>query len=198
MMKTITSIALAVAGVSSFAAGLEPWQDPNLNEINRLPARTLIVPCETEDIAIGVANGEKSKYDSRYVISLNREWDFKWKPSPEQEWQKEAKIAVPGCWQLQGDYDPPLYTNVKYPIGFDTTGNPMIDPPKDYTSYKYRNPVGLYTTTFKRPWKWYFRRTVLRFHGVSSAFRVTVNGKFAGYAEDSRLPSEFDISPYLK
>ena len=63
MMKTITSIALAVAGISSFAAGLEPWQDPNLNEINRLPARTLIVPCETEDIAIGVANGEKSKYD---------------------------------------------------------------------------------------------------------------------------------------
>ena len=119
MMKTITSIALAVAGVSSFAAGLEPWQDPNLNEINRLPARTLIVPCETEDLALGVANGEKSKYDSRYVISLNKEWDFKWKPSPEQEWQKEAKIAVPGCWQLQGDYDPPLYTNVKYPIGFD-------------------------------------------------------------------------------
>ena len=198
MMKTITSISLALVGVASFAAGLEPWQDPQVNEINRLPARTLIVPCETEDIAIGVANGEKSKYDSRYVMSLNREWDFKWKPSPEQEWQKEARIAVPGCWQLQGDYDPPLYTNVKYPIGFDTTGNPMIEPPKEYTSYKYRNPVGLYTTSFKRPWRWYFRRTVLRFHGVGSAFRVRVNGKFAGYAEDSRLPSEFDISPYLK
>ena len=197
-MKTIISISLAFVGVCSFAAGLEPWQDPQVNEINRLPARTLIVPCETEDIAIGVANGEKSKYDSRYVMSLNREWAFKWKPSPEQEWQKECKIAVPGCWQLQGDYDPPLYSNSQYPIGFDSTGNPMIEPPKEYTSYKYRNPVGLYTTTFKRPWRWYFRRTVLRFHGVGSAFRVSVNGKFAGYAEDSRLPSEFDISPYLK
>jgi len=196
--KTTMSIAMALVGACSLAAGLEPWQDPQVNEINRLPARTLIVPSETEEIAIGIANGEKSKYASRYVMSLNREWDFKWKPSPEQKWQKECKVAVPGCWQLQGEFDPPLYVNVRYPLGFDATGNPMIDPPKDYTSFKYRNPVGLYTTTFKRPWRWYFRRTVLRFYGVGSAFYVRVNGKMAGYAEDSRLPSEFDISPFLK
>ena len=197
-MKNTIFTTLALASALSLSAGLEPWQDPQVNEINRLPARTLLVPCETEDIAIGVANGEKSKYDSRYVMSLNREWDFKWKATPADKWQKECKIAVPGCWQLQGDFDPPLYTNVKYPIGFDSTGNPMVEPPKDYTSYKFRNPVGLYTTTFKRPWRWYFRRTVLRFHGVGSAFYVRVNGKLAGYAEDSRLPSEFDISPFLK
>ena len=69
---------------------------------------------------------------------------------------------------------------------------------KEYTSYEYRNPVGLYTTTFKRPWRWWFRRTVLRFEGVSSAFFVRVNGKEVGYSEDSRLPAEFDISPYLR
>ena len=70
----------------------------------------------------------------------------------------------------------------------------MIAPPENYTSFKMRNPVGLYTTTFKRPWRWWFRRTVLRFHGVSSAFYVRVNGKDVGYAEDSYLPSEWNIT----
>ena len=197
-MKTYPLIIGALFVCTATAGDLQPWQDPQVNEINRLPARALIVPCETEDIAIGIANGEKPKYASRYAISLNGEWDFKWKRNPASEWEKESKIEVPGCWQLQGDFDPPLYTNVKYPLAFDGSGDPMKDPPKEYTSFEFRNPVGLYTTTFKRPWRWYFRRTTLRFYGVSSAFYVRVNGKLAGYAEDSRLPSEFDISPYLK
>ena len=88
-MKTIILLALATTGAISLSAGLEPWQDPQVNEINRLPARALLVPCETEDLAIGVANGEKSKYDSRYVMSLNREWGFKWKASPSDAWQNQ-------------------------------------------------------------------------------------------------------------
>ncbi|MGN0833143.1 MAG: glycoside hydrolase family 2 TIM barrel-domain containing protein, partial [Kiritimatiellia bacterium] len=31
-----------------------------------------------------------------------------------------------------------------------------------------------------------------------SAFRVRVNGKEVGYSEDSRLPAEFDLTPYLR
>lgn len=190
MMNITTALVLAAA--------LAPWQDPSVNSQNRLPARELIVPCQTEDLAISIARGEKRKTESSWVIDLNGEWDFKWKREPSRDWEKSAKIKVPGCWQLQGDYDPPLYVNVKYPIAFDGSGDPMKEPPKEYTSYEYRNPVGLYTTTFKRPWRWWFRRTVLRFEGVSSAFYVRVNGKVAGYSEDSRLPAEFDISPYLK
>ena len=30
------------------------------------------------------------------------------------------------------------------------------------------------------------------------AFKVWVNGKFVGYGEDSCLPSEFNVTPYLK
>ena len=33
---------------------------------------------------------------------------------------------------------------------------------------------------------------------VISAYRVWINGKFVGYAEDSRLPSEFNVTPYLQ
>ena len=196
MIASVFAAAVATANVAS--AELPPWRDPAVNSINRLPARNLLVPCETEELAIDIAQGYEKKAKSRWVQSLNGTWDFKWKPNPTNDWQKSATITVPSCWQLQGEYDPALYTNTPYPIGFDGTGDPMIDPPKkDYTSYSMRNPVGLYTTTFKRPWRWWFRRTVIRFHGVSSAFYVRVNGKFVGYAEDSRLPSEFDLTPYL-
>jgi beta-galactosidase/beta-glucuronidase len=38
----------------------------------------------------------------------------------------------------------------------------------------------------------------LHFGGVSSAYKVWLNGQFVGYAEDSFLSSEFNITPYLK
>lgn len=181
------------------AAAIVPWENPDVTEINRLPARAISIPCETEDLALDVARGIRRKEESRWIMSLNGTWDFDWKRTPEAaEWEKSAKIAVPGCWQLQGDFDPPLYTNITYPFRKDAPrvmGEPQD---KSWTSMKFRNPVGLYRTRFKRPWRWWFRRTTLHFDGVSSAFSVRVNGKDVGYAEDSRLPSEFDLTPYLK
>jgi beta-galactosidase len=129
-------------------AALAPWQDPQINEINRLPARGIAVPCETEQLAFDILGGERDKKDSRWIISLDGEWDFKWKHEPKLDWEKEGKISVPGCWQLLGEYDPPLYVNITYPIAL-TAPDPMREPNKEYTSYKYRNPVGLYKTTFK-------------------------------------------------
>ena len=192
----LAGFACCVATVS--CAG-EPWEDPAVNEINRLPARAFSVPCETEELALAVAQGTRPKSASRWIRSLNGEWDFRWKSATSvAEWEKSAKIAVPGCWQLQGEYDPAQYTNVPYPIEPDAPRVRKEPKNKEWTSCRYRDPVGLYTTTFTRPWRWWFRRTILRFDGVSSAFYVRVNGKDVGYAEDSRLPSEFDISPYLK
>ena len=179
------------------SAAIAPWQNPEINSINKLEARNLSINYETEDLAIDAARGIGDKFKSRWLMLLDGKWDFKWKRSPEKEWEKTGKIDVPGCWQLQGDFDPPLYSNVTYPIAM-TAPDPMQEPPANYTSHAMRNPVGLYSTSFKRPWRWYFRRTVLRLDGVSSAFFVKVNGKAVGYSEDSRIPSEFDLSPYLK
>jgi beta-galactosidase len=171
------------------AAALAPWQDPQVNEINRLPARAVAVPCETEQLAFDILSGDAQRDKSRWIIPLDGDWDFKWKSAPSLDWEKEAKIKVPSCWQLQGEYDPALYVNITYPIAMSAP-DPMREPNKEYTSFKYRNPVGLYKTTFKRPWRWWFRRTVIHFNGVSSAFYVRVNGKEVGYSEDSRLPVE--------
>ncbi len=193
------STAGAVLAFGFAASAAVPWEDPDVTEINRLPARAISIPCETEQIALDIAQGEAKKEASRWIRTLNGEWDFSWKRSPTvADWEKTAKILVPGCWQLQGDYDPPLYTNIRYPFLKDAPR--VMGEPKDktWTSMNFRNPVGLYRTTFTRPWRWWFRRTTLHLGGVSSAFYVRVNGKDVGYAEDSRLPSEFDLTPHLK
>lgn len=36
------------------------------------------------------------------------------------------------------------------------------------------------------------------FEGVESAYYCWVNGQFVGYAEDSRLPSHFNVTSLLK
>ena len=184
--------------VSVFAAGKAPWADPSVNAINRLPARAIAVPCESSAMALKIAKGECARTESKWLTSLNGTWDFKWKSDVRSSaWEKVSKLAVPGCWQLQGDFDPPLYTNITFPIPSDGSGDPMLDPPTNYTSRIFRNPVGLYSRTFALPASWKGRRTVIHFGGVSSAMYVRLNGKDVGYSEDSRLPAEFDLTPYL-
>ena len=197
--KQVVSLALACAVTALVQAELPPWRTPQVNSINRLPARAIAVPCESKDAALAIAKGEKPRTDSKWLTSLNGTWDFKWKHTIDAPgWEKSAKIAVPGCWQLQGDYDPALYTNVTFPIKNIGNGDPMSEPPKEFTSHYYRNPVGLYSRTFTLPAGWKGRRTVIHFGGVSSAMYVRLNGKDVGYSEDSRLPAEFDLTPYLR
>ncbi len=196
-MKTVYAVSL-VAVAAAAAGAKEPWRDPAVFEKNRLPARAIAVPCESAETALAIAKGEMPRTDSKWLESLNGVWDFKWKHTIDApNWEKSAKIAVPGCWQLQGGFDPALYTNERYPIAGFKTGDPMVEPPKNYTSHWYRNPVGLYSRKFSLPAGWKGRRVVIHFGGVSSAMYLYVNGKEAGYSEDSRLPAEFDITPFL-
>ncbi len=196
-MKQLICTLLAVSAMGVWAEKA-PWQNPKVNSINRLPARAIAVPCESEALSLAIAKGEKCRMESKWLESLDGEWDFKWKHNIiVKDWEKTAKIKVPGCWQLQGAYDPALYVNVRFPLYGWNEGDPMVEPPKHYTSYKYRNPVGLYSRTFTVPKDWKGRRTVIHFGGVSSAMYLRVNGKEVGYSEDSRLPAEFDLTPYL-
>ncbi len=196
-MKKILCAAVALAATGAWAQKA-PWRDPGVSSINRLPARAIAVPCESEALSLAIAKGEKCRTASKWLESLDGEWDFKWKHNVDAKgWEKTARIKVPGCWQLQGDYDPALYVNTRYPIAGFRIGDPMVDPPTHYTSFKYRNPVGLYSRTFTLPKEWEGRRTVVHFGGVSSAMYVRLNGREVGYSEDSRLPAEFDLTPYL-
>jgi len=46
--------------------------------------------------------------------------------------------------------------------------------------------------------QWKSRDVFAVFEGISSAYFVYVNGQLAGYNEDSKAVSEFNISPFLK
>ncbi|UJF17524.1 beta-galactosidase [Vibrio sp. SS-MA-C1-2] len=132
---------------------------------------------------------------SPYKISLNGEWKFSLFDRPEnvtpefieskfddQAWDN---ITVPSNWQLQG-HDKPIYTNVKYPFADNAPYVPA------------ENPTGCYRTTFELDENWADRQNHIIFDGVNSAFHIWCNGVWVGYSQDSRLPAEFDLTPYLQ
>ncbi len=183
-MKKTAVLCAAAAFAMALEAGdgrpsRDPWQDESASAVNRLPARSMVRP--------------RSKDGREYVLSLDGEWDFLWTNGEER---REGKIAVPGCWQLQGDYDPPQYTNMTYPFAFDPP-NVESAPPAWWTSHRFRNPRGIYRRAFRVPAGWRGRDVTLRLNGYSSAVFVRLNGRDVGYGEDGRLPSEWDLTPYL-
>jgi beta-galactosidase len=167
-----------------------PYEDPLVSGINRDPSRVTAYSFATLQDAL---NGDREK-SGRY-ISLNGDWDFSFAQKPGDEpsnfylskVQGWKKITVPSNWELQG-YDKPIYKSAVYP--FRPVNPPYI--PRDY------NGVGCYQRSFILPEAWKDMNITLHFGGVSSAYKVWINGKLLGYAEDSFLPSEFNATPYLQ
>ena len=200
-MKYITSVCTFAYGLafafSCISQEVNDWENPAVNSRNRMPARTYTVPLADESAALTDA----LEFETPYVMSLGGEWRFRWtgdpsrRPSgfekPDYDDSGWGVIDVPSCVEMRG-YGSPIYTNVRYPF--------KKSPPKILDNASGRpdfNPVSSYRRTFTLPEPWRGRDTILRFEGVGSAFYVWVNGKMAGYAEDSKLPSEFDITPFV-
>ncbi len=167
----------------------EPWEDPLVSGINRDPSRATAYSYNT------VKDALKGDRNISRMISLNGEWDFFFAMKPADapiDFYKARvtgwkKIEVPSNWEMKG-YDKPIYKSAVYP--FRPVNPPHV--PRDY------NGVGCYQRTFTIPSNWKGMNITLHFGGVSSAYKVWLNGKFLGYAEDSFLPSEFNITPYLQ
>jgi len=178
------------------ANGYPEWNNnPDIFELNRLPARASFTPYVTAAEAL---TGERNV--SPKVASLNGTWKFAFSPNPSSRpagffreqfdcggWDD---IQVPGHWQLQG-YDVPQYVNIRYPW----SEREDIQPPFAPTEY---NPVGSYVTSFTVPEAWNGEAIFLSFQGVESAFYVWVNGELVGYSEDTFTPAEFDITAYVR
>ena len=61
------------------------------------------------------------------------------------------------------------------------------------------NPTGCYSRAFSVDPAWLAAgQTRVIFDGVNSAFYLWCNGHWVGYSQDSRLPAEFDLSPWLR
>jgi beta-galactosidase len=168
----------------------EPYEDPTVSGINREVSRATAYSYVTIKDALKNDREKSGRY-----ISLNGVWDFSFalKPGDEPQGFYKSKVShwekipVPSNWEMEG-YDKPIYKSAVYP--FRPVNPPHV--PKDY------NGVGCYQRSFVIPEDWKNKNITLHFGGVSSAYKLWVNGKFAGYAEDSFLPSEFNITPYLQ
>ncbi|HQE91402.1 MAG TPA: glycoside hydrolase family 2 TIM barrel-domain containing protein [Anaerolineae bacterium] len=168
------------------------WENPQMVGQNKEPAHATLLPYQDVPTAL---NGDRRA--CTHFQLLNGDWQFKGAPNPAsapEDFYVEPfnddgwdMIAVPGNWQLQG-YDVPMYTNVQYPFCPDY----MPEVPKDH------NPVGCYRTSFILPEDWAGKQVFIVFDGVDSAFYLWVNGKVVGYSQDSRLPAEFNLTPYLR
>lgn len=161
------------------------WETPLSTQINTVRAHSPLNGFKSSEEA-------RQKYNSQRRL-LNGNWQFKLFPKPEEvdgafltkqpcdDWEK---IPVPSNWQLHG-FDKPIYCNVKYPFAVNP---PFV--PKD-------NPTGCYRTEFEITQQQLTQRNQIIFEGVNSAFHLWCNGQWVGYAQDSRLPSEFDLQPFL-
>ena len=159
------------------------WENHDVLQRNRLPARASFVPYATAQQALA-----DKREDSPWFHSLNGDWQFHWVPRPEErptEFYRSgfdagswSTIPVPSSWEIHG-YGTPIYVSAGYPFRIDP---PRVtsEPPASYTAHQERNPVGSYLREFTVPPTWKDRRVVLHFAGVESAFYVWVNGKQAG------------------
>jgi len=160
---------------------MEPWQDPNVFEENRLPMRATFVSSQQQ------------------TLSLNGLWKFHFNPTIEGRLRGfEAvgfddtawdEIPVPGLWDLNG-YCDPLYVNNGYPW----SGHYKNNPPYPALEHNY---VGQYRRSFSIDKSWIGKQIILNIGSATSNVRVWVNGKMVGYSEDSKLEARFDLTKYV-
>ena len=184
--KLIVGILALFASIPSFSSApdYDEWQDPSVNQINRLPMHVWFNPDKNSD----------------NYLTLNGQWRFYWTENPSGKPQgfevpgyddsSWAIIGVPGNWELNG-YGDPIYVNVGYPWrGWFTSAPPAV--PAEH------NHVGSYRKTIDIPANWSGKEVIMHIGSATSCVYLWVNGKFVGYSEDSKLEAEFDVTKYLR
>lgn len=199
MRHNLYFLFLSIFALPVFADG-EPWQNPEVCSIHREAMTAHFIPYRTEKAAMArfdLDDVARLSYDpeAERRICLDGTWKFLYSrnnaSAPHDFFQEHyhltewKDIHVPGSWELQG-FDVPIYTDVSYPF---TPNPPFVS--QDY------NPVGEYVREFSVPDDWANQDIFIDFEGVESAYAFWINGHFAGYGEDSRLPSRYNITPYL-
>jgi len=160
-------------------------ENPGCTNLKRLPARVNLIPAKKAGVYF------KNKEESEFLMPLCGDYRFSYQPYDnlddfyaenynDSEWDT---IDVPSMWQYRG-YGKCDYPNTCYPIPFDP---PYV---------RKENPVGYYRREFTidEP----SERSILHFCGVDNAFFVYVNGEFAGFSKGSRIPTEFDVTEFVK
>ncbi|RXK87411.1 DUF4981 domain-containing protein [Filimonas effusa] len=173
-----------------------PWLDERITEQNRLPMHASFYSYENEKLAI--QNDWKLSHNYQ---SLDGSWKFKYADRPadlpagfekpafdDSQW---SFMQVPANWELNG-FGFPIYCTSGFEFAYLMR---HVEPPAVPMSF---NPVGIYRKVVTINDDWNDKQVVLHIGAAKSNLSVWVNGRYVGYGEDSKLPSEFDITPFLK
>ena len=198
-VKFIITLVILFTHVGIEAQVNLDYENPEVIGINKAPTVATFSSYKNIEDALLFDNPTTEK-------SLNGIWKFNWVASPDKrpidffkldfdvsQWND---IVVPGNWQMQG-FGVPIYTNINYPFKKEQP-YVMLEPPKEYTSFNLRNPVGSYRRIFNIEGDWLKKKVFIKFDGVKSAFYLWINGKKVGYSQGSMTPAQFNISKYLK
>jgi len=212
-MKKIAAYSLAMFAPCAVAFAAQPtgteWKEPENLSFGREERRAAFSSFDTLESALKIL----PEFSER-TISLDSDtaWKFKWSPDPASRpvgfektdydvsgWET---IKVPCSWQAygangKGGWGTPIYTNQTYPFKRDQP-DVMGEPPKDWTAYSARNPIGSYRRDFDVPEKWNGQEIFLKFDAVDSFFYLWVNGEYVGFSKDSRNPAEFNVTKFVR
>ena len=192
LMLALTTLLTTVA-----VAQNTEWRDPEISSVNKEYPHMDFMSYTQRDQAL------KDDYlQSDYYRSLNGKWKFKWVAdqrnlidgfyTPSFDDSSWGTIDVPGNWEVNGHGDP-MYVNI--PIDFASAENNYRPKPAELPEVIN---AGMYRTEFTVPFAWIDKEIFLNIGAVKSGCYVYVNGEKVGYSEDSKSPSEFDITKYVK
>ena len=194
-MKLCGVLLMLGCAVPMGAQTFNEWQDPEVNEINRVPMHTSYFAYPDEDAALSGCPVAQPNY-----LSLNGPWKFQWVKDADKrptdffrtDYDDSAwgTMPVPGMWELNG-YGDPIYINVGYGWREHFDNQPPRVPVKE-------NHVGSYRRTVRVPADWRGKQVFIHLGSVTSNVYLWINGHFVGYSEDSKLEAEFDVTPYLR
>ncbi|QAR30704.1 DUF4981 domain-containing protein [Ornithobacterium rhinotracheale] len=175
---------------------LDPYyENPAMQEENRLPMRATYFPYESVDLAKKNDPSASSRF-----LDLNGTWKFKWvkdrKQLPKDFYATKFNDAkwdnfkVPATWEFNG-YGTPIYVNESFEFAMKNPQPPNIPDSIDQPAAAYRRTIDI-------PSSWDGKEIFIHLGAVKSAYKLYVNGKYVGFGKDSKLPSEFNLTPYLK
>lgn len=151
---------------------------------------------------------------TKFHKNLDGEWKFKWVRSPKERsitfmnptenidaWEN---IKVPSNWEVEG-FGVPIYVNHQYefadykaPVADDIEFVDRIYPKNPGDVPNNYNPVGSYRRDFNIASDWRGKEIFLHIGAMKSGGFVWLNGKYIGYSQGSKLPTEFNITKFSK
>jgi len=152
------------------------WENPEVTGYGRLPAHADFHREGADDLSL------EGTWQFRRINHPDA--DDNWLLGQGEDW---LDVQAPGLWTLDPRVpdDNPIYTNILMPFKAEPPGIPD-------------NPTGLYRRQVTVPADWLNDRVVICLGGVENAFYLYCNGIEVGFSKDARLPSEFELTPWLR